>query len=109
MPFSSAGFVVFFGRGSTPEPCFVLVRLQMPLARVFLVILCFYRGVDSRILFLLEHTVILYFFFSFTRYRRYFWLSCQVKTGYAGTNGLSSLVNTGSTGPSRRLSIFWSS
>ena len=62
MPFSSAGFVVFFGRGSTPEPCFVLVRLQMPLARVFLVILCFYRGVDSRILFLLEHTVILYFF-----------------------------------------------
>ena len=63
MPFSSAGFVVFFGRGSTPEPCFVLVRLQMPLARVFLVILCFYRGVDSRILFLLEHTVILYFFF----------------------------------------------
>ena len=62
MSFSSAGFVVFFGRGSTPEPCFVLVRLQMPLARVFLVILCFYRGVDSRILFLLEHTVILYFF-----------------------------------------------
>ena len=63
MPFSSAGFVVFFGRGSTPEPCFVLVRLQMPLARVFLVILCFYRGYIPGFLFLLEYTVILYFFF----------------------------------------------
>ena len=50
MSFSSAGFVVLFNRGSTPESC-LSGLFQILLGKDFLVI----------------------FFFSFTRYKRYFW------------------------------------